>query len=458
MLNIIPKQKNSYRTFQHGEDVFHRALKSVIEKGEKSFHVKNPEGEDYDLVYVENNSLVPEHPLARGITILPPFLLYDENDVSKLYLDIFQNFDAVLFETFNEYTVVLTRILLANTELQIYIRDERIRWFVTMNERVHIVDKLPEKEQVNGFFCCERLCPGYAEGLHDQMSVEFLFLNVFVLQWLTDLPLEQVRYVELTPCYFTGMGGILSWMTKVQNCFQELGWQTFLQPDSTRYGSITEKYFHVDTTPEDCDDSNTIYISNLTPFGSTHFLNRYSSDFHSSILRKEFRDEMDEYYDAIIGDKKALGILIRGTDYISTGLTGTRKQATVDDLLPTIREWMEKDGYDVIFLATEDQDVLEQMIGEFGKKVRTIAQERHRVSDFKEGQTISELEEEERSGKEWEVALEDTTVNYFYALYILSRCDSFMASGQCNGWDVVNSFNQGKFKRSYRFQMGVKES
>ena len=36
-------------------------------------------------------------------------------------------------------------------------------------------------------------------------------------------------------------------------------------------------------------------------------------------------------------------------------------------------------------------DILDQMVGEFRKKVRAIAQERHRVSDFRKGQTISDL-------------------------------------------------------------------
>ena len=39
--------------------------------------------------------------------------------------------------------------------------------------------------------------------------------------------------------------------------------------------------------------------------------------------------------------------------------------------------------------------------------------------------------------------------------YLLSRCDSFMCSGQCNGWDVVNDFNGGKFQRSYKFSVVV---
>ena len=87
--------------------------------------------------------------------------------------------------------------------------------------------------------------------------------------------------------------------------------------------------------------------------------------------------------------------------------------------------------------------------------VIAISQERHRVSDFTDVKLISELEKKEDSGAEYEAKLEDNTVNYFYALYLLSKCKSFMVSGQCHGWTVVNSFNKDKFLRKYKFQVGV---
>lgn len=264
-----------------------------------------------------------------------------------------------------------------------------------------------------------------------------------------------MQYAEVTVPYLVGIGGLLGWMTRASAAMKSLGCKTFLQPESTRFGYITERYFNIQTTPEECDETNTIYVSNFPPLISTHFLNSFSADFHSSILRDSFKAHMDEYREAAIGGKRALGVLIRGTDYITTGLKGTRKHATVDDMLPTIREWMDEDGYECIFLATEDQDILDRMREEFGGKLRVIAQKRLRVSDLKQGETISDYEEAQNQGEAYLQELEETTVNYFYALYILSQCESFMVSGQCNGWDVVRSFNQGKFRREYKFQVGV---
>ena len=69
---------------------------------------------------------------------------------------------------------------------------------------------------------------------------------------------------------------------------------------------------------------------------------------------------------------------------------------------------------------------------------------------------LYELEKKLHSGKDYEAALEDTTVNYFYALYMLSKSDAFMCSGQCNGFDVVRAFKEGAFEREYKFSAGMR--
>ncbi len=147
-------------------------------------------------------------------------------------------------------------------------------------------------------------------GVHDQSSAEFLFHDVFVLQWLTDLPLGQAKYAEVTISYIVGIGGLLSGITRVSEAMASLGCtKTFLQPESTRFGYITERYFNIQTTPEECDETNTIYMSNSTALTVTHFLDTFSADFHSSILKDSFKAQMDEYREAAIGGKRALGVL-----------------------------------------------------------------------------------------------------------------------------------------------------
>ena len=66
--------------------------------------------------------------------------------------------------------------------------------------------------------------------------------------------------------------------------------------------------------------------------------------------------------------------------------------------------------------------------------------------------TISALDRVRHPDEEdYNAFLEDSTVNYFYALYMLSRCESFMYSGQCGGIVMTKSLSEKGFKRMYCF-------
>ena len=146
-----------------------------------------------------------------------------------------------------------------------------------------------------------------------------------------------------------------------------------------------------------------------------------------------------------------LGVLIRGTDYVINSMPANLRQADVETMIPMIREWVQKYGYEKIFLATEDRDILNRVREAFPGKVLAVAQERYSISDFRGARFISELDQKVSDEENSEAALEDTTVNYFYALYLLSECDGFICSGNCNGDNVVRSFNKGKFQNYYKF-------
>ena len=81
------KERN-YRTLALGPDLFHRALECVL-LGEKRFHVKNQNGEDFDLLYTDNQSWAessleyPDSPLFHQDPLYPPYIFYDEHDEGK---------------------------------------------------------------------------------------------------------------------------------------------------------------------------------------------------------------------------------------------------------------------------------------------------------------------------------------------------------------------------------------
>ena len=68
-------------------------------------------------------------------------------------------------------------------------------------------------------------------------------------------------------------------------------------------------------------------------------------------------------------------------------------------------------------------------------------------------QQKNDFEKQIYSNEEYDDRVMDTSINYFYALYLLSKCEAFMSSGQNNGYDTVVSLNEGKFERVHRFML-----
>ncbi len=450
----------NHRTLEHGTDVFHKALDCVL-LGEKRFHVNNPNGEDYDLVYTDNQSWAesspeyPDSPLFHKDPLYPPYYSYDEKNKEKLCFDIFEGFERVWFSEVSEYTVVLTGILLAYTDLPVMWKDERISWFYPGEDRIKIADDPGTEDKtvlrvINTFHASAFICDFYT------MDPVVLFHHVFVFQWLTKLPMDKVRYAEILVARSEGIGSVLTLYARTMHFLERFGIEVTIQPGSSRYADhIFEKYFSVRMTPADADETNTIYITNYFGLLFTKML-RYSSgnDFDATSLSPAFLAEMKEYANAVLGDKKMLGILLRGSDYIASGMSGASAPVTVESAIPKIREWMDEGGYDGIFLATEDRDILDKMLAAFPGKIRAVSQERYGIEDFTANnvKTISELDSKRHpEGEDYDAFLEDSTANYFYALYLLSRCESFMYSGQCGGIVMTKSLSEKGFRRMWCF-------
>lgn len=461
MLRIVDyDEKIMCRQLTHGDDVFHKALRAVANNEEKRFHVMRENGEFYDLEYKRNMDFVTHNiPLSEGVTLCPPYLLYDENDFSRLYLDMFETYDGAIFEHLDEYSIVLTKIILKYTSKDIYVNDQRFLWFVEPDKRLHIVDEVPDFKEVNCFSCVDQIRYGYVvNDLRVTWSVG-LFHDIFFIQNLSDLPISKIKYAEMVMGSSTGIGGLLAMYTRFTNAFHKLGIKVVLRRKGTTFDDdMLKRCFNLDFAPEDMDETNSLFVPAIAPLAATYFIAARSADFDQSILNDSFRKEMDEYTEAVIGDKRMLAVLIRGTDYITSKMPGVRMQAKVDDMLPLIRQWMEEDKYDGIFLLTEDRDVLDLMKKEFPGKIRAIAQERFGVEDFEKTKTslILDLQKKEKTEQEFKTTLEDTTVNYFYGLWAAAHCESFIASGMANGFDVTRSFNGGKFKKVHLFKVWEK--
>lgn len=447
------------RTLPHSDRVFHEALAD----GEKRYHIKNSGGEDYDIVHIDNDTLKSAMPGYADISAFPSYDIYDEYDKESIWLKLFHGKSRLVFEELNEYTIAITKTALMYTGLEVYCSDARILWFTGSLDsgRIHVQDALPEYEGEAMLYIRKEPRTGVLDNF-GYFSALYAFHNLFVLQWLTGgKPVGRFQYVDFQLPEYEGIGRVLISAKNFEAAFQNIGLKMFVSSDKLGKFRVQmlNRYFDINLSADGADGENTVKVpeTSFVYLLITAFVNSARYKLDVNMLSRQFRAELDEYYDALFAGKKVLGILIRGTDYVVNYSESDRRMATVEEMVSTIYQWLEEDGYDCIFLATEDKDVLAKMREEFGSKVLVVAQERHSISEFTTSAVISDLEKEQATEEEYDAVVEDNTINYFYAVYLLSKCSSFMCSGQCNGYDMVRDFNEGRFERIYKFQVGMTE-
>ena len=447
MLRITSYDNNNHRKLENNPDVFHNALAGVL-KGEKRFHVENGDN-SFDLIYEDNDALVkadhnfPNSDFYFSEMYYPPYYKYDEKDISKINIEEIEGFDEIFFEEVNEYSLVIASLALQHTSSKVVFADEKISLFPWISNKVTYQNK-PSKENV--LYVQKNFYPIFVEKNHN--CTTGLFHCLFLLQWLTDLPVKDIKYLSFSIRKTEGIGSILSTQDVVSQAFSKYGLQVFIEPGSTRFSNeLLSKYFVFSDIPEDSDETNTVYATCFNSFVLNHLVQQYTANVSLDILRPSFLNEMKEYADQIIGDKKVLGVLLRGTDIILANYVGSYRPADIDDCISIIKDRVDKYNYDRLFLATEDSYLLERMLMEFPHKVVAISQERHNVGDFRDVKYISDLEQSIHHGSSYFESVEDTTVNYFYALYLLSRCESLISNCMNSGLKIALTFNNNKYKR-----------
>lgn len=133
----------------------------------------------------------------------------------------------------------------------------------------------------------------------------------------------------------------------------------------------------------------------------------------SDAVEAEIKKYSNEY------DKRDryLGVLARGTDYLSKGV-GHAVQPDMATLSEKIRSVKEEYNCDGIFLATEDQQILDELNKAFPEMIMTVDQKRYRgVQDEKLGQKADY--------KKDAIAM---NISYLAAIYYLSKCSCLITA------------------------------
>ena len=125
-------------------DIFHQAHALKADR----VHVKG-DGFAFDLEKVNNLDYNPIYFRDRwkNQNAFMPYEDYDENAESSLFLPFLRMFSRIFISEVNEYSVVLTGLILKYTDAVISFTDDRIRWFYDQSERLRVVDSFPQADK-----------------------------------------------------------------------------------------------------------------------------------------------------------------------------------------------------------------------------------------------------------------------------------------------------------------------
>lgn len=452
MYLICEKNNSECPSLLHGSSLFKQARQSKAGR----IHVLMPGGEGYDLVHIRNSDCRPDFIKNRwkDQACYPEYDEYSTEKSSGLYLAFFRVFGTVVIRSVNEYTVALAEVILRYTKLRLFTTDSRMRWF--FKDEIPCLDESSIRPGKDVLIIGDVSADNDFDVSFHSIGPVNAFHNVFFLQGQGTFCPEKVRFAELVIDEGAGIGSVLNNLYRFREALSKIGLIPVVRGEKVGHFSVAflERYFNLKLQNPEAQADNTVVFPEMSTLAATMFLDWVKPEMDLSILGDKFLSDMKEYADAIIGDRRILGILIRGTDYLIVYKEGPRKMAGVDDMLPVIHEWIDSFGYEGIFLATEDSDVLRRIRDEFGASVCVIAQERHSVSDLGGHMLLSELEK--KNASDYEKSVVESTVNYFYALYMLSRCSAFLCSGPCNGYDLAVGFNGGRYERVQLFKNNQK--
>lgn len=148
-------------------------------------------------------------------------------------------------------------------------------------------------------------------------------------------------------------------------------------------------------------------------------------------------------------DRKVLGVLCRGTDYVTTKPKNHPKQPDPEEIIALCRKWIKKYGYNAIYLATDEERLLRMFREAFPGMI--LENKRTYYDKIMQEQSLVSIANVrfDRENDEHLKGLE-----YLSSLMILSRCHSMIA-GNCGGSRMALFLNGGRFAHCKIFDKGL---
>ncbi len=164
---------------------------------------------------------------------------------------------------------------------------------------------------------------------------------------------------------------------------------------------------------------------------------------YTDAVKLYLETEYKNYFQNIAVDK-VIGILLRGTDISAIRPRGHWIQPSPETLINHAQWLMDKEGYEYIFLATEDLNVYQKFKKVFGKKLLVT---KTKFLDYTNYSNYI-IDAQRMNG----VDMYQNNLDYLSALYQLSKLKCFLA-GNCTGTMGVLILTEG-FDYQYIYNTG----
>lgn len=194
-------------------------------------------------------------------------------------------------------------------------------------------------------------------------------------------------------------------------------------------------------------------FQNYFPTGpSTNEIALYSKLFKKYVMPNEStRQYFEDEVQTIFGEKRRiLGVLSRGTDYVTTfGLTNETKNESVEFLITQAKEALENQNFDYIYLATEERRIEERFRDVFGYKVLVNKRQYFDDSFYSLNPDTARISQVGfgRKRDSYYKSLE-----YLSSINLLSQCDALIGIN-CGGTRAALFMNDQKYEFHELYQL-----
>lgn len=459
------------KTFVHSQNVFLEVCKFILEKNKEdakieygqSFAVLDDKRQLlYILEYVDENAGI-----SGWWNHIPHYLTYTY-EIEKADCTILKRADMFVFEECDEYAYGLAQIIRQyDNQAKIFFGDKRARFFFDeKDEQIRILSWQSMREYIYEQCLDKRIMyitkgrlktPEYLSLFQNSYGCSLLFHKVFWPSWEPDKQIKNLKYLFINPMKHPGgFPHILPIIEAAQQFADSRGlklvfgeWDIPLMPKN-----FFDKYINMEIEIDDSLSESEEAIQWNPWERDFHFPTREVYNCEYEKWRQWFKEDFLEMIEKrsrkyLVQDKRILGIVARGSDYKKT--LAHPKQAPLDVVINRARKMMKYNGYEYIFLATEDAEIYETFREAFGKELLFIDQKRVRLEDFPDDSIgLADVD-----GMQDEAIREKLMIDYFTAIYCISKCNALLASGNCGSVRMAIGMNDGAYEEKYIYDLGV---